>query len=107
MYLFSISFYLKISKAKTHISSLSPPQCVDITFANPEDVAEVNSSNCFNSSDIGFNNVYTMTEVLAPDLNTSSTSGALSRRQLGADASSPMQYFTLATLAATLTWAML
>jgi len=34
-------------------------QCVDITFANPEDVPEVNATNCFNSSDIGFNNVYT------------------------------------------------
>jgi hypothetical protein len=32
---------------------------VDITFANPEDVPEVNATNCFNSSDIGFNNVYT------------------------------------------------
>jgi hypothetical protein len=32
---------------------------VDITFAAPEDVPEVNATNCFNSSDIGFNNVYT------------------------------------------------
>jgi hypothetical protein len=38
------------------------PQCVDITFANPEDVAEVNSSNCFNSSDISFNNVYSIAD---------------------------------------------
>jgi hypothetical protein len=36
------------------------PKCVDITFANPEDVAEVNSSNCFNSTDISFNNVYSI-----------------------------------------------
>lgn len=35
-------------------------QCVDITFANPEDVAEVNASNCFNSSTISFNNVYSI-----------------------------------------------
>jgi len=33
--------------------------CVDITFAEPQDVPEVNSTNCFNSSDIGFNNVFT------------------------------------------------
>src|SRR5271154_2053971 len=33
--------------------------CVDITFAEPEDVPEVNSSNCFNSSDIGFQLVFT------------------------------------------------
>jgi hypothetical protein len=33
-------------------------QCVDIVFAEPENVAEVNRSNCFNSSDIGFNNVF-------------------------------------------------
>jgi hypothetical protein len=32
--------------------------CVDITFADPKDVPEVNASNCANSSDIGFNNVY-------------------------------------------------
>ncbi|KAF1354016.1 hypothetical protein BDV97DRAFT_347919 [Delphinella strobiligena] len=28
--------------------------CVDVTLADPADVAEVNSSNCFNSSDISF-----------------------------------------------------
>jgi hypothetical protein len=39
---------------------LTTSKCVDITFANPEDVAEVNSSNCFNSSDISFNNVYSV-----------------------------------------------
>lgn len=33
--------------------------CVDITFAEPEDVPEVNSSNCFNSSDISFELVFT------------------------------------------------
>jgi hypothetical protein len=35
-------------------------QCVDITFADPKDVAEVNETNCFNSSDISFNNVYSI-----------------------------------------------
>jgi len=33
--------------------------CVDITFADPKDVAEVNETNCFNSSDISFNLVFT------------------------------------------------
>jgi hypothetical protein len=33
---------------------------VDITFADPKDVPEVNATNCFNSSDIGFNDVYTV-----------------------------------------------
>lgn len=34
--------------------------CVDITFADPKDVAEVNETNCFNSSDLAFNNVYSI-----------------------------------------------
>jgi len=33
---------------------------VDITFADPKDVAEVNETNCFNSTDISFNNVYSI-----------------------------------------------
>jgi hypothetical protein len=45
---------------------------VDITFADPKDVPEVNSSNCFNSSvgqndggPMGFNFVYTATGLTA------------------------------------------
>jgi hypothetical protein len=38
-------------------------QCVDITFADPQDVPEVNASNCFNSSDIGFQLVYSTTSL--------------------------------------------
>lgn len=34
-------------------------QCVDLTLADPSEVAEVNRSNCYNSSDIGFNLVFT------------------------------------------------
>ncbi|KAJ4403196.1 hypothetical protein N0V82_010687 [Gnomoniopsis sp. IMI 355080] len=36
--------------------------CVDITFAEPGDsrIAEVNESNCFNSNDMGFADVYTV-----------------------------------------------
>ena len=33
-------------------------QCVDITFADPKDVAEVTPDNCSNSSDILFDYVY-------------------------------------------------
>jgi hypothetical protein len=44
-------------------------QCVDITFADPKDVPEVNKSNCFNSSEthdrIGFNLVFTSTKASA------------------------------------------
>jgi hypothetical protein len=42
-------------------------QCVDITFADPQDVAQVNSSNCFNSTGgseggpMGMNYVFTAT----------------------------------------------
>ncbi|KAM0276524.1 hypothetical protein ACHAQH_006673 [Verticillium albo-atrum] len=37
--------------------------CVDITFAEPGDerIAEVNSTNCFNSTDIGAADIYTIT----------------------------------------------
>ncbi|BCR89385.1 copper acquisition factor BIM1-like domain-containing protein [Aspergillus chevalieri] len=45
--------------------------CVDITFAEPEDVAEVTRDNCFNSSDITFQDIYRT----AP-LNNVSGSGA-------------------------------
>lgn len=38
--------------------------CVDITFADPKDVAEVNETNCFNSSQISSNLIFT-TEALA------------------------------------------
>lgn len=34
--------------------------CVDITFAEQKDVAEVNETNCFNSTDLSFNNVYSI-----------------------------------------------
>ncbi|KAL6711538.1 hypothetical protein ACN47E_004472 [Coniothyrium glycines] len=44
--------------------------CADITFAEPEDVPQVNETNCFNSTkpgqQIGFQNVYTATSSPAP-----------------------------------------
>ncbi|KAM0712038.1 hypothetical protein Q7P37_011132 [Cladosporium fusiforme] len=32
--------------------------CVDVTLAEPEDVEEINELNCYNSSEIGFNMIY-------------------------------------------------
>lgn len=46
------------------------PQCVDIIFAEPTNVPEVNRSNCFNSSDIGFNNVFSTSAVSGADIST-------------------------------------
>ncbi|KAI9882118.1 MAG: hypothetical protein M1823_006136 [Watsoniomyces obsoletus] len=39
--------------------------CVDITFAEPAEVPEVNVTNCFNSTTIGFNQVYTAPAISA------------------------------------------
>lgn len=38
-------------------------QCVDITFVEPNDprLGDVNESNCFNSSDLGVADIYTLT----------------------------------------------
>jgi len=54
-------------------------QCVDIEFAEPGDpkIADVNETNCFNSSELGFADIYTITtkEPITDDGNTT-TSGA-------------------------------
>ncbi|KAH0550994.1 hypothetical protein GP486_007643 [Trichoglossum hirsutum] len=47
--------------------------CVDITFADPKDVAEVNSSNCFNSSNLGFSQVFTTSSLSAAPSSLSSS----------------------------------
>ncbi|MCJ1286102.1 hypothetical protein MMC26_005445 [Xylographa opegraphella] len=47
---------IQVVEAAVHGAALY--SCVDITFADPKDVAQVNASNCQNSSDIGFNLVY-------------------------------------------------
>jgi hypothetical protein len=52
---------IQVVEVAIHGASLF--SCVDITFAAPETVAaqmEVNASNCFNSSDISFNSVYSI-----------------------------------------------
>lgn len=50
-----------IQVVETAVHGASLFNCVDITFAEPEDVPEVNSSNCFNSSQIQFAAVFTST----------------------------------------------
>lgn len=88
---------LQIVETAVHGAALY--NCVDITFAEPGDskIANVNESNCFNSSDIGFNNVYTMTLQAAAN----STSGAESR--LG---STPLWSWSSLVLAALMAWAL-
>ena len=55
----------------------SPPQCVDITFAEPGDprIAQVNESTCFNSSEIGFAEIYTIANSVAGPGNATSGAG--------------------------------
>ena len=51
-------------------------QCVDITFAEPEDVPEVTPDNCANSSTISFQDVYytNLSSAAVPTLASSGTS---------------------------------
>ncbi|KAI1343284.1 hypothetical protein F5Y15DRAFT_229794 [Xylariaceae sp. FL0016] len=53
--------------------------CVDITFAEPGDerIPVVNETNCFNSTDLGFADIYTITSV-AQDSAANVSSGAVS-----------------------------
>ncbi|KAI5918465.1 hypothetical protein F4810DRAFT_573338 [Camillea tinctor] len=52
--------------------------CVDITFADPGDsrIAKVNESNCFNSTDLGFAEIYTITTTPIGAAANMTTSGA-------------------------------
>ncbi|OCK85257.1 hypothetical protein K432DRAFT_439446 [Lepidopterella palustris CBS 459.81] len=56
---------IQVIETAQHGASLY--NCVDITFADPSEVAQVNSSNCYNSSGpndkIGFNLVFTSTSL--------------------------------------------
>ena len=60
---------IQIIETAVHGASLY--NCVDITFAEPEDVAQVNETNCYNSTDIGFSLVFT-TSALEDDAGLSS-----------------------------------
>ncbi|RQM04775.1 hypothetical protein DH86_00004137 [Scytalidium sp. 3C] len=79
-----------IQVVETAIHGAALYSCVDITFAEPEDVAEVNSSNCFNSSDISFADVYTIAAA-------GTTSGATLSRE-------SVYLWTYVALAASLLW---
>ncbi|KAI9861050.1 MAG: hypothetical protein M1813_005479 [Trichoglossum hirsutum] len=62
---------IQIIEVALHGASLF--NCVDITFADPKDVPEVNSSNCFNSSNIGFSQVFATTSLSAAPSSLSSS----------------------------------
>jgi len=91
-------------------------QCVDITFVEPNDerLEIVNETNCFNSNDIGFADVYTIVtrEVNAdPDIEarTSDASETLFwyfGRHAGQGASVWKNFVGLAPVALGLAWAL-
>ncbi|KAI0010834.1 hypothetical protein F4779DRAFT_616276 [Xylariaceae sp. FL0662B] len=61
--------------------------CVDITFAEPGDerIAKVNDSNCFNTTDFGFAEIYTITtHEPGSAANATVSSGAMRRNGFGA-----------------------
>jgi len=66
-----------IQVIETAIHGAALYNCVDITFAEPEDVPEVNSSNCFNSTQIGSDLIFTTSALAAgaPDSLVSATFG--------------------------------
>jgi len=57
-----------IQVVETAIHGAALFNCVDITFADPVDVPEVNETNCFNSSDISFELVFTTTALTSDAL---------------------------------------
>lgn len=62
-----------IQLIETAIHGAALYNCVDITFAEPEDVPEVNSSNCFNSTQITSDLVFTTSSLESaglPELST-------------------------------------
>jgi hypothetical protein len=57
-----------IQVIETAVHGAALYNCVDITFADPADVPEVNETNCFNSSDIGFQLVFTTSSLTSDAL---------------------------------------
>ncbi|KAI9717565.1 MAG: hypothetical protein M1812_004706 [Candelaria pacifica] len=58
-----------IQVIETAVHGAALYNCADITFADPKDVPAVNDTNCFNSSSLGFNLVFTTTSLSdAPSL---------------------------------------
>ncbi|EHY60482.1 hypothetical protein HRR83_000240 [Exophiala dermatitidis] len=68
-----------IQLIETAVHGAALYNCVDITFADPEDVPEVNASNCFNSSQITSDLIFTTTS-LKEDESSSSGLGFESSR---------------------------
>ncbi|KAI4203762.1 MAG: hypothetical protein LQ350_001588 [Teloschistes chrysophthalmus] len=50
--------------------------CVDITFADPKDVPEVNETNCVNSTDIGFDLVFSTSSLISAASSRTTTTVA-------------------------------
>ncbi|KAI9812317.1 MAG: hypothetical protein M1827_004766 [Pycnora praestabilis] len=67
-----------IQVVETAVHGAALYNCVDITFADPTDVPNVNASNCFNSSDIGFNMVFSTSSLSAAEPLFSRSSNWLS-----------------------------
>ncbi|EXJ92704.1 hypothetical protein A1O3_01256 [Capronia epimyces CBS 606.96] len=61
-----------IQVIETAVHGAALYNCADITFAEPEDVPEVNASNCFNSSQISSDLIFTTTSL--QDDSTSASS---------------------------------
>lgn len=79
--------------------------CVDITFVEPGDsrLGEVNETNCFNSTDIGVADVYTLT-LRASGQNPNLTSGAIPTFQISG---TTLRYLGYVPLAMAGLWALL
>ncbi|ORY55697.1 uncharacterized protein BCR38DRAFT_356716 [Pseudomassariella vexata] len=67
---------IQVVELAVHGASLF--SCVDITFVEPHDerLARVNETNCFNSTDIGFADLYTITTKAIGSTANATTSGA-------------------------------
>jgi hypothetical protein len=61
---------IQVVEAALHGAALF--SCVDITFADPADVEQLSVDNCANSSDIGFNLVFTSTSLTSSAVSVTS-----------------------------------
>ncbi|OAG44277.1 hypothetical protein AYO21_01273 [Fonsecaea monophora] len=62
-----------IQLIETAVHGAALYNCVDITFADPEDVPEVNASNCFNSSQITSDLIFTTSALASDSIELSSS----------------------------------
>ncbi|KAL2220102.1 hypothetical protein M432DRAFT_299768 [Thermoascus aurantiacus ATCC 26904] len=70
----NVGDHATIQVIETAVHGAALYNCVDIEFADPKDVPEVTRENCFNSSDITFQNIFTTSSLTAaaPALRPSS-----------------------------------